>query len=314
LEPYIFLEGQPDKSYQINFEEALFNRAEHRMLQSTEGWISFYILHSKNKTTEGAIHFNLNNNEAASPLRGSFGSVEFSDTLPQKELFDFFAFVEKRLRKKGAQRITIKNPPQLYNADQLSLVHVFLLNHAYVIATAEIGAVIRIDHRGYKDQFGSWEKKRRLRKSHESGLEFREIAIDSFKRVYDFILRNHQAKEYELSMTAEQLDRAVAVFKSDYKLFGVFNGSDLAAACISIRVNSQTLLNFYVEHDERYNHLSPVIMLIEGLFIYCVEHNISLLDLGTSAVDGKPNFGLLDFKLSLGAEATPKLTFQKDLK
>jgi lipid II:glycine glycyltransferase (peptidoglycan interpeptide bridge formation enzyme) len=54
-------------------------------------------------------------------------------------------------------------------------------------------------------------------------------------------------------------------------------------------------------------------VLLRGLYDYAAEHGIPLLDLGTSTVDGKPNFGLLSFKTRLGAELTPKISFAKRL-
>jgi hypothetical protein len=54
-------------------------------------------------------------------------------------------------------------------------------------------------------------------------------------------------------------------------------------------------------------------MLIEGMYGWCQQQGIKLLDLGTSALDSQPNFSLLDFKLRLGAHPTAKLTFVKDL-
>ena len=54
-------------------------------------------------------------------------------------------------------------------------------------------------------------------------------------------------------------------------------------------------------------------MVTKALYEYCQEHNISLLDFGTSAVNNQPNFGLLNFKMRLGGIPSAKLTFQKML-
>jgi hypothetical protein len=52
---------------------------------------------------------------------------------------------------------------------------------------------------------------------------------------------------------------------------------------------------------------------MEGIYEHCQVEKIRLIDLGTSALNGRPNFGLLDFKLNLGAVPTEKLTFEKKL-
>ncbi|HMG91078.1 MAG TPA: hypothetical protein VK589_13525, partial [Chryseolinea sp.] len=58
---------------------------------------------------------------------------------------------------------------------------------------------------------------------------------------------------------------------------------------------------------------NPTVFLIRSLYQYCFENGIALFDLGTSSLDGIPNFGLLNFKIRLGATPTTKFTFQKDL-
>jgi hypothetical protein len=96
-------------------------------------------------------------------------------------------------------------------------------------------------------------------------------------------------------------------------LFGVFQDDKVVAASIAIRVTTQVLYNFYCDHDNQYDAVSPVVFLIEGIYQYCASQKIPLLDLGTSAVAGKPNFGLLEFKMRLHGQPTAKLTFQKNI-
>lgn len=77
--------------------------------------------------------------------------------------------------------------------------------------------------------------------------------------------------------------------------------------------SSEILYNFYADHSEAYDHLSPVVLLVKALYEYCQQQGMSLLDYGTSAVDGQLNFGLLNFKLRLRGKPSPKLTFEKIL-
>jgi hypothetical protein len=131
--------------------------------------------------------------------------------------------------------------------------------------------------------------------------------------VYDFIFTCRNEKGYPLSMQLEELQHMAVKFPDRYLLFGVFRSDSLVAAAITIRVKKNILYDFYHDHAAAFDHLSPVTFLVDGIYRFCFENDIQLLDLGTSAIDGLPNFGLLNFKKKLGALATPKLTFQKDL-
>ena len=114
-------------------------------------------------------------------------------------------------------------------------------------------------------------------------------------------------------MTLAALREVVYHFPQQYVLFGVYQEETLVAASIAIHVNSRILYNFYADHDMAYDHLSPVVLLTEGLVRYAQEQKADWLDLGTSALENKPNFGLLDFKMRLGGKPTAKLTFEKVL-
>jgi len=78
-------------------------------------------------------------------------------------------------------------------------------------------------------------------------------------------------------------------------------------------VYDDVLYNFYHDHSGDYDHLSPVVLLNEGLYNFCQRNKIGLLDLGTSNIDDKVNESLLAFKLHLGAQPSRKLTFFKTL-
>jgi hypothetical protein len=139
------------------------------------------------------------------------------------------------------------------------------------------------------------------------------LDVDALESVYEFILACRTERDYRLSIPWDTLYTTVNTFKDRFPLFVVTHQDDLVAASISINIGNGILYNFHSAHPKSYDHLSPVVMLLKGIHRYCVEHNYRLLDLGTSALEGLPNFSLLDFKLGLGAQPTAKLTFKKEL-
>ena len=114
-------------------------------------------------------------------------------------------------------------------------------------------------------------------------------------------------------MSYAQMKTVCDNFPEDFKLFGVYDNNALAAASISIMINKSILYNFYSAHAKQYDALSPVVRLMEGIYEHCQSDKIKIIDLGTSALNGRPNFGLLDFKLNLGASPSEKFTFEKIL-
>jgi hypothetical protein len=85
----------------------------------------------------------------------------------------------------------------------------------------------------------------------------------------------------------------------------------MIAAAIAIRISSQVLNLFFIDHDSQFDKLSPPVLLIAALYDYCTMNHIPILDLGTSSLPNGPNIGLLSFKMGMGAQPSVKPTLRK---
>lgn len=311
LEEYSFCEGDIPVDLNFDFEISLFNRYKHIYLQSHEGWVTFYILKRKTKRVTGCVHFCLIEGKAYSPFSAPFGGLEFSDRVSPSILLHFLEFVEANLKNKGVRYVTIKNPPQRYQRECSAIVETLLFNTGYSVIDAEVGTVMEVHH-DFFSQLHAWER-RKLKHAKRAEFFFQSVSLEYLDEIYSFILMCRQQKGYSLSMTLADLHKTIDQFPENFILSGVYTQKKLVAASIAIRVNGNVLYNFYSDHDKEYDTFSPVVCLIEGLYGYCEQKDIALLDLGTSAWNRMPNFGLLDFKLRLGGKATSKLTFRKEL-
>ena len=110
-------------------------------------------------------------------------------------------------------------------------------------------------------------------------------------------------------MSLEQLQTSINAMPEHYLLFGVYDGNKLIAAAVSVRISRDIMYNFYHGDDVSYRSTSPIVMLVAGIYQYCQQKNISILDLGISSVEGQINQGLFDFKKNLGCESSNKYTY-----
>lgn len=312
MEDFIFHEGALPSGFRLEFEEAIFNQLQHRSLQSAEGWYSFYVLNKKKKKVNASIHFHIVNGVAKSPLRNPFGSFEFSDSLRPIVLFLFIEFIEAQLISKGVCHVILKMPPESHQPDHAALLQTFLFNHNFHVAFAEVATGIPVSKNKFENLLHRSER-RKLEKAKAARLSFKEVSTDKLPEIYSFIEQCRHAKEYSLSLSQADLERTVKIFKNDYKFFATFHKKQIIAASIAIRVKQDILYDFYHDHDSSFDHLSPIVFLVQGIYKYCNQEKIKLLDLGTSALEATPNFGLLNFKVKLGAKPCAKLTFEKIL-
>lgn len=309
MEHHSFLEGTLPEGYLPEFEESLFNRRLHRTLQAESGWRSFYVIQSRLKKIRGAVHFHVSGEKAVSPLRSPFGSFEFVGAMPTRVLYDFVTYVEEQLRQSGVRTVIITSYPQCYFPDQASLLETFLINQGYFVS-AHPGSFIEIASESVEKRFNN-STRYNLRRARREGLRFEKLSNERSRVVYDFLEEHQRQKGYALSMSFDLFRRSLDTFPAAYNLFGMFSEQSLVAGAITVRVNTNILYNYVHSHDRQFDHLSPVVALVAGICDYCRSEQIRLLDMGTSAVNGQPDFDLLYFKRSLGARATTKLTFEK---
>lgn len=312
MEAYTLHEGALPAAVTLGYTPAIFNHPAFAASQGVPADTSFYLLDERRASVQAGIHFHIQGTTARSPYRAPFGSFDFAGELNPRHIYRFLQDVESRLREKGVTEIVLRNPPREYNLGAYSLLETCLINQGYSVSQAETGAVIPIKSKPFVGVIRNSERLRILQ-SARAGLSFRILSHNRLSFVYEFISRCHQEKKYHLSVSYDDLMKTVKEFPKDYHLFGVFDDEKICAAAVSVRVTRDVLWNFLVNQDTVYNPLSPSVSLMQGIYNYCVEHGISLFDLGTSALQGQPNFSLLDFKLHLGAVPVSKLSFRKSL-
>lgn len=287
----------------------MFHHAAHLQIQAREGWISFLALHPNTLAVAAFLHVWQNHGEAISPARASFGSIAFQENMPPKVLYQFITFITTSLHKQGIKKLTLTNPPDAYKPHQAALLNTFLLNQGFQVEKAEVSMVLNTTE-AFTEHLSAWEK-RRLRQGHEAGLTCQEEPLEALVDIYQFILACREERNYPLSIQLDTLQETVNAFPERFTLFSVYHKAARVAAAITIAVAPHVLYNFHAAHPRRYDFLSPVVVLTASMHQHARQRGFTLLDLGTSAVAGAPNFGLLDFKRHLGGSPSMKLTFVK---
>lgn len=312
LKHYRFTNTPATTNLPVAFSSHLFQDARHRAIQSAIGWESFYVINEKHNRTEAQMHLNITEQTATSPLHAPYGGVDFSDTLPPEVLFGFLEYSGGILKHRDVTQWIIKTPPGIYNPAQAALLQTFLFNLGFQVSNAEVSTLITIDETPFLSKIEQWER-RRINQAQQQGLQCSIAACESLQDIYTFIEQCRAERSYQLSISFENLKKTVQTFPDHFILFTVWDGAALAAASVVIKVTETVLYNFLSAHKKSYDHLSPVVLLFNEIYRYGAGSGLKLLDLGTSAFQGKPNFPLLDFKLRLGSIPASKLTFQKTL-
>ncbi len=284
----------------------LFNRKAHLVLQSKEGWFCYGI--EKGNRVKAIIHFNIHESAAQSPLRAPFGSFDFFDELSDSEFDEWLSFILDDLKNKGCKSLIIKSHPAAYMPKQAKEVKNALSRKKFTI-DREATSIIRINKTPFVKKIVISKKQKLLKCL--SRFTFLQNPQSDFETVYAFIEEQRRKKGYQLSMTQQALSQAVEIFPSEFLFFTVVEETELIAAAICIRVSPQILYTFYYDHSKLHDKLSPITMLLSGIYSYALENGFVMMDLGTSNVNGNLNKSLQHFKESVGGKPSDKFIFSK---
>ncbi|MBI1769820.1 MAG: hypothetical protein HY015_01290 [Bacteroidetes bacterium] len=312
MSKYIFHEGQLAKNFKPVFERFLFNEERHLHSQSLDGWKTFSLIDNRSKLVFAQVNFHIENSTASSPYKAPFGSFEFNESLSIEVLFNFLVEVENKLKEQGVIKVAIKDVPHLYRPQESAILSVLLMDLNFEVVKSEINSSIVVDEVLWRDKISQAELKR-LRRCEREQLIFQSLGLSELEEVYNFTRECRHERDAELSVTYASLKYTVEKCPDDFLLFGVFQKKELIASAISVRVTNSIIYNFYHAHRKSSDQLSPIVFLLDNQYSYCRQNGFRLLDLGTSSLENKTNFSLLNFKTQVGGIFSMKLTFEKEL-
>lgn len=132
---------------------------------------------------------------------------------------------------------------------------------------------------------------------------------DDVARAYNVISSNRKERGFPLRMTFEQVWQTVSrVVTADFFVLE-HEGCDVAAAQI-FHVADGIAQVVYWGDIRQYAKLRPMNYLAYSLFGYYADNGLRILDIGPSTEDGIPNYGLCEFKESIGCSVTMKYSFE----
>ncbi len=313
MKTFDFLADRLPIGYAFNFDNYLFNKLKHINTQGISNRADFFIINNVKKRIEGKIHFLLDSGIAYSPYRSLFGSFEFNPRIHPNILMDFWRFIEADLRARQIREVRITSYAECYSPKKVVIIHKTLTAAGFAISLHAINHHIPVAEKPLYDRMHAMEQ-RRLNKCRQGGFRFVQEPAASVKEIYEYLEHCRSEQNLQMSISLEKLMVYLEEFPQNYLLFSVRDGDNIMAATVAIIVHRHILYNFLPGSLDNYNAFSPTVMLCDGLYTYCQERSIELLDLGISTEkDGKDQLSLIRFKEHIGGERSFKYFYLKDL-
>ncbi len=276
-------------------------------LQHAKNWRIYETLEQGTRAVKARIALYIDKDKAVSPLCAPFGFIEVYQKIAVDELIGFFSLIETDLKGRGVKKMLLKSYPEVYDKN-VSLAEA-ALKRLHCSIEQEVSSVIPVDRKLFEKRIAISELQK-LRKA-EKMFSFEKLDISKLKQIYSFIEECRRERNQHLSMSYPDLKKTTTVFPGNFFLYRVYDATGTAAAAIAIRINQEIIYTFYYAHSKKFDKVSPVVFLISSIYKEAQRHEVKMIDLGTSMLNGKINRSLLHFKKSIGGENTHKLIFEK---
>jgi hypothetical protein len=291
----------------------LFNE-EVQLRQQDDG--DFRLLtarHSLTRQTDARCAVFVDSQLAISPKAAPFGSIEFTETLPDSALLAMVDSLEAEVLALGLPAVRITNYPHAYAPQQAMRLVSLLQERQYYVVDELLNFHLVVSEEILAGRYHPSER-RRLAKCYRSGFRVQQWVRPDIDTVLTFLQNSRQQQGYPLTIAPDQLAHLLGTFPEQYPVFVVWDGPTIASLTVAVRVRHDILYNFLPADNLDYRAYSPAVLLTQGLYSYCQQEGITLLDLGVSVDDQRrPKPDLMRFKRNLGAVTSPKLVLGKQL-
>nr|WP_288826261.1 hypothetical protein [uncultured Clostridium sp.] len=305
------LEVSPEEYKRIVEPAYIFGSVEFSELNVYKVDFVKYLFIQDNKK-RFALCAGLKDNVLNCPFSAPFGNLEIIKKFEIEKLDEAIEAIDYYAVNNGIEKVNIILPPLFYNETVLSAYINSLLRHNYCIKYQDINFQLDL-RKCYNSEYANMlprNGRKNLRIGLEAGLELIHCKnIVEKKDAYQVIAINRREKGYPLRMSFEQVSKTINVIQNDFFIVKC-SGVNIAAAQI-FYITSEIAQVIYWGDIPGYSEYKPINFLAYKLIQFYGNKGLKYLDIGPSTEFGIPNYGLCDFKLSLGCDMSPKFKFEK---
>ena len=212
-------------------------------------------------------------------------------------------------KSNGIKQIVFNTPPMSYDVSHITKMNNALLGVGFAISSCDINFefnLIHYDESSYRNNM-HYNARKNYQTACNANLFFEKS--NDFELAYDIIRINRQERGFPLRMTLEEVKKTSEIIPTDLFVVKTSEGTAIASAIVH-HLKEKIVRVVYWGNTEAGYKLRPVNFLSYNLFKYYANSgDVDIIDIGTSTVDGIPNFGLCDFKESIGCVCSPKINF-----
>ena len=216
----------------------------------------------------------------------------------------------------GIKTLSFIFPPLFYDEHLLSGWISAFYRHRYEVSNLDLSyaldlQVLNVDEERY-GQMITQKGRKGLRKALKSGLSVKKCETEEdFREAYETICIGHEAKGFPVKLSYEQLSDTLKLV--DHDAFLVKCGDKTIVAEYLYRINDSIVQGIYTGTHPDFTESNGMNLLTYYTIRYYGDRGFKILDKATATEDSEPNYGLANFKESVGCKRSLKYSFFKTL-
>lgn len=302
-----------DEIRQKNYEyQYFYNSPEFHMLNKNKVEEVVCCVFGEKKIRAGWI-FGIEENIIRAPYSSPFSMIELFRQNTIEDIDHFFTEFDDYALEKGIDVVYIKLPPIFYDETNITKVLSALLRAGYNICEVELNYQLFL--KSDKEYLQSLHRNAKKNLNHALEIDYElmhcENEEEKFK-AFDIIKTNRESKKYQLRMTWEEVKATINLTNHDF--FLLKKEKVAIASAIIFQVTQDIYQVIYWGDIPGYSEDRPMNILAYQLYKYYCKKGIRALDIGPSMIEGHPNYGLCDFKESIGCDVSGKFVLRKEIR
>lgn len=293
----------------------VFNMAEFAELNRDKVDELRYVIVYKGESPRFGCIFGRRKEQWLCPFSAPFGYIEPLKKEQTVENFeDALKAVESVAKDDGCEKISMTLPPAFYDSDVINTWYAVMVNSGWKESFVDINFALDIEY--LKDDYVSkmhHNARKNYRIASRSGLILKECKTEDEKvKAYNIIKINRESKGYPLRMSEGQVLDTIKVVSAHMYIVSDSTGDVASALIYDVAYNIAQVV-YWGDIPGCQDKKVINFLAYELLNIYA-DRKFAFLDIGPSTEEGIPNYGLCDFKDSIGCDRTAKFKMYKHLK
>ena len=289
-----------------------FNSGTFNALNEYKCDAVYYLFFKDTKIRMGIV-FGIRNNILNAPFSAPFGGFEsVGEDIRLQQIDDALQVLQNWASEKQFAGIKIISPSFFYNNNFLNKLDNCLYRAGYEKMQIELNyqfPTIKLDENYHNSIW--YNARKNLKRAMLAGITFRKLNSGDGKYAYDIIAQNRKERGFPLRMSWEQIYQTKEIIPIDF--FIVEKELTPIGAALVFHVTKEIVQVVYWGDLPEYSEYKTMNFLSYNIFKHYKDIGIAMVDVGPSTENSIPNYGLCEFKESIGCDVNIKTEFFKNL-